>query len=135
MESGLRYGHGREVRECIGKWRELLIDGMAYYSGIWLDAGEEEHKLAGMIWSTAIMCWPPPTEECSRFEKFTRVCPKTSVPFSFLDVSYWLTDSAQGHGLVTTAVMVMLQFVRRHSTTGDVKQMVRSRTNSVVGKM
>ncbi|KAF4717369.1 hypothetical protein FOZ62_020954, partial [Perkinsus olseni] len=53
------------------------------------------------------------------FEKFTRVCPETSVPFCFLDVSYWVADWAEGRGLVSTAVMVMTSFVTEELCAGD----------------
>ncbi|KAF4677211.1 NAD-dependent protein deacetylase sirtuin-2 [Perkinsus chesapeaki] len=98
-----QYVHKREVQECIVKWKQLLIDKLAYYSGIWLDAEDGTRKLAGMIW----------------FEKFGRVCPKTDTPYQFLDVSYWLAQWAEGKGLVTTAVIVMLDFVKRELCEGD----------------
>ncbi|KAF4707290.1 hypothetical protein FOZ63_005022, partial [Perkinsus olseni] len=53
------------------------------------------------------------------FEKFTRVCAETSVPFCFLDVSYWVADWAEGQGLVTAAVMVMSSFVKEELCAGD----------------
>ncbi|KAF4660212.1 NAD-dependent protein deacetylase sirtuin-2 [Perkinsus olseni] len=108
-DSGIRpsditlYLHKREVQGCIERWRQSLVEGFAYYSGIWHNGKEGERSLAGMIW----------------FEKFTRVCPETSVPFCFLDVSYWVADCAEGQGLVSTAVMVMTSFVKEELCAGD----------------